>query len=153
MKIVKIEDDTTAAAGGAAAGEASVAARLRAAGIALTLQRLAVAQVMLVEPTHLSADQVLARVRDIMPEVSRATIYNTLRLFAEAGLVKELVIDPERTVFDSNTSHHHHLYEVDTGKLTDIPSGELHVTGTAGLPDDVELEAVDVVLRVRRKPA
>jgi Fur family iron response transcriptional regulator len=95
----------------------------------------------------------VARVRDIMPEVSRATIYNTLRLFADAGLVKELVIDPERTVFDSNTSHHHHLYEVDTGKLTDIPSGELHVSGTAGLPDDVELEAVDVVLRVRRKPA
>ncbi len=94
---------------------AGVAARLRLAGIPLTLQRLAVGQVMLCGPVHLSADQVLARVKRLIPEISRATIYNTLKLFNERGLVRELVIDAERTVFDSKTEPHPHIYNADTG--------------------------------------
>src|SRR5262245_8760737 len=71
-------------------GESGVGDRLRAAGINLTLQRLAVAQVMLAAPVHLTADDVLLRVRGIMPEISRATVYNTLKLFRKQGLVREI---------------------------------------------------------------
>ena len=127
--------------------------RLRCAGIPVTLQRLAIAQVMFAEPIHLTADQLLARVKAIAPETSRATVYNTLRLFRDNGLVRELIVDAERTVFDSNTSAHYHLYDADTGQVTDIGADELQVIGTPSLPDGFELEEVDVIIRVRGKHA
>jgi Fur family transcriptional regulator, iron response regulator len=127
--------------------------RLRAAGIPITLQRLAIAQTILAQPIHLTADQVLARVHDIVPETSRATVYNTLRLFREKGLVRELIIDAERIVFDSNTSPHFHLFDSETGLVTDVPADQMKVVGTPYLPDGMELEEVDVIIRVRGKRA
>jgi Fur family iron response transcriptional regulator len=125
--------------------------RLRDVGIPLTLQRLAIAQVLLPQPIHLTADQVLARVKDVVPETSRATVYNTLKLFREKGLVRELIVDAERTVFDSNTSPHFHLYDGDTGQVTDIPADTMRVIGTPALPEGMELEEVDIIIRVRGK--
>lgn len=125
--------------------------RLRNAGIPVTLQRLAIAQVLLPQPIHLTADQVLARVKDMVPETSRATVYNTLKLFREKGLVRALIVDAERTVFDSNTSPHFHLFDSDTGQVTDIPADAMQVLGTPQLPEGVELEEVDVIIRVRSK--
>lgn len=129
------------------------AARLRDAGIPPTLQRLAIAQVLFARPVHVSADQVLARVRETMPEVSRATVYNTLRLFREKNMVRELVVDPERVFYDSNTAHHYHLFDVRTGELSDVAADELRVVGTPQLSPGVELEEVDVIIRVRSKAA
>lgn len=134
-------------------GETGVGDRLRIAGIPLTLQRLAVAQVMLAAPVHLTADEVLLRVRGMMPEISRATVYNTLKLFKEKGLVREIIVDAEHVVFDSTTAPHYHLYDVETGKVTDVPAGEIKVMGAASLPPDFELDEIDVVVRVRRKRA
>ncbi|NMG67104.1 transcriptional repressor [Azoarcus indigens] len=128
-----------------------LADRLRAIGVPVTLQRLEIARVMLSRPVHLSAEQLLAKVRDTVPETSRATVYNTLRLFREKNLVKELIVDPERVVYDSNVEPHYHLYDVDTGELTDVAAEELHVVGVPSLPAHVELEQVDVIIRVRGK--
>jgi Fur family iron response transcriptional regulator len=127
------------------------AARLREAGIPPTLQRLAIAQVLFTRPVHLSADQVLARVREAMPEVSRATVYNTLKLFREKNMVRELVVDPERVFYDSNTAPHYHLFDVRTGELCDVAADELRIVGTPQLPPGMELEEVDVIIRVRSK--
>jgi len=128
-----------------------LADRLRAIGVPVTLQRLEIARVMLSRPVHLSAEQLLAKVRDTVPETSRATVYNTLRLFREKNLVKELIVDPERVVYDSNVEPHYHLYDIDTGELTDVAAEELHVIGVPSLPAHVELEQVDVIIRVRGK--
>lgn len=134
----------------AALTDGGVGDQLRAAGIPLTLQRLAVAQVMLVAPVHLTADQVLARARDMMPEISRGTVYNTLKLFSEKKLVREVIADGERVVFDSNTTPHYHFYEVASGEVTDVPAGEIRIVGSARLPPGTQLECVDVVVRIRR---
>ncbi|PLX33939.1 MAG: transcriptional repressor [Hyphomicrobiales bacterium] len=133
------------------AGKDRFAELLRQNNIPLTLQRLAIAQVLFARPVHLTAEQVLQRAQHIVPEISRATGYNTLKLFKEKGLVRELVIDPARIVYDSNTSHHYHIYDADTGEMTDIPAGDLKVVGSANLPSDVELEEVDIIIRVHSK--
>lgn len=125
--------------------------RLRTAGVPLTLQRLAVGQAMLTMPIHLTPDQVLTRARTFMPEISRATVYNTLKLFSEKSLVREVVVDSDRLVYDSNTSRHFHLYNVTTGVVTDIPAGDMHVVGSTQLPPDVEVEEIDVIIRVHNK--
>lgn len=127
--------------------------RLRLCGVSLTLQRLVIARVLLSRPVHLTADQVWARAKELMPDVSRATVYNTLDLFERSGLLRRLIIDAEKVVFDSNTAPHHHLYDASTGEVIDIAPGELKVIGMPSLPADMELEDVDVVVRVRRRPA
>lgn len=132
--------------------QGKVGEALRAAGIPITLQRLAIGQVLLGEPVHLTADQVLARVRGLVPEISRATVYNTLKLFSEKGLLRELVIEPDRIVFDSNVAPHYHLYDVETGAISDVPASDLEVIGSTRLPSGFELDTVDIILRVRRRP-
>jgi Fur family iron response transcriptional regulator len=126
-----------------------ISVRLQGAGVQATLQRVAIGEVMLTRPIHLRADEVHERVRQFLPEVSRATVYNTLKIFREAGLVKELVVDADRIVFDSNTAPHYHLYDVDTGAVTDVSAEELQVVGSPKLPEGLELDQVDVVIRVR----
>lgn len=123
--------------------------RLRDAGIPVTLQRVEIARTMLTRPVHMSADQVLAQVRANLPETSRATVYNTLKLFREKNLVRELIVDPERVVYDSNTAPHFHLYDVETGQVTDVSADELKVVGMPELPAHLKLEEVDVIIRVR----
>jgi len=130
-----------------------LADRLRAAGVALTLQRLVIARVLLSRPVHLTADQVWGRAKEIMPEISRATVYNTLDLFERSALLRRLIVDADKVVFDSNTAPHHHLYDAATGEVFDIAAGELRVIGMPTLPPGMELEDVDVVVRVRRREA
>ena len=131
---------------------AALEQRLRGAGVTPTRQRMQIAGVLLERPQHLSAEQLMARLRERGHDaVSKATVYNTLGLFARVGLVREVFADPSRVFYDSNTHEHHHLYDVDAGTLTDIDPGVLGVHGLGSLPRDVELAGVEVIVRVRRR--
>ena len=127
--------------------------RLRSVGIPPTLPRVAIARVMLTHPVHMTADQVYAQVHETLSSVSRATVYNTLGLFCEKRLLRELLVDPQRIVYDSNTTPHFHLYNADTGAVTDISAEQMQVLGTPRLPEGVALEEVDVIIRVRNQQA
>src|SRR5262245_38049269 len=96
----------------------AVAALLRSHGIAPTHQRIEIAHVLFERKVHLAADQILALVNARHAETSKATVYNTLRLFLEKRLIRELVVDPSRIFYDPNTAAHHHFYDVVTGRLT-----------------------------------
>ena len=113
---------------------ADAIACLRSVGLPVTQQRIEIARVLFAHPVHLSADQVLERVRVQAPDTSRATVYNTLRLFCEKKLVRELIVDRDRAVFDSNATAHHHLYDVDTGQVPDLADDALQVSGVPLLP-------------------
>ncbi|CUA83152.1 Fe2+ or Zn2+ uptake regulation protein [Gulbenkiania indica] len=126
---------------------------LKEAGIPATLQRLAVARVLLTAPVHLSADEVLTRVRAFAPDISRATVYNTLNLFSRCGLIREVVVESGRTLYDSSTHPHAHFYDVDTGTLSDAPDSLFGMVGRPHLPPGLQLEQVDVILRVRSAKA
>ena len=83
--------------------------------------------------------------------VSKATVYNTLNLFARKGLLRALNFDPERCSFDSNTRPHYHLHDVETGELMDVPPDDVVFSRTPALPPGMENLGVDVVFRVRRQ--
>jgi Fur family iron response transcriptional regulator len=117
--------------------------------IAPTQQRRQIAQILFAQPQHLSADQVLARVNKENTVASKATVYNTLGLFARKGLIREVIVDPSKVFYDSNTSAHHHIYNVDTGQLQDINSQTVNLQDLPSLPAGVELDGVDVIVRVR----
>lgn len=118
-------------------------------GVLPTAQRVEVALVLLARPQHLSADQIIAGLRRNGSRVSKATVYNTLNLFCERGLLKTVEVDPTRHFYDSSVDAHHHFYNVDTGELTDIPLGAVTLNLDTALPPGTQPAGVDVVVRVR----
>jgi Fur family iron response transcriptional regulator len=118
-------------------------------GVFPTPQRVEVALVILSKPQHLSADQVIAGIRAGGSRVSKATVYNTLNLFCERGLLRTVEVDPTRQYYDSTIEAHHHFYNVDTGELTDIPVGAVTLNVNTALPPGTQQAGVDVVIRVR----
>jgi Fur family iron response transcriptional regulator len=130
-------------------GEEEIARRLIAAGVFPTKQRLDVGLVILAKPQHLSADQIIAGIRAMGSRVSKATVYNTLNLFCERGLLRTVEVDPTRHYYDSTIDAHHHFYNVDTGEITDIPLGAISLQVGTALPPGTEQAGVEVVIRVR----
>lgn len=124
-------------------------ALLRKHGIAPTHQRLEIANVLFSRCEHLAADQILTLVNERHAETSKATVYNTLNLFRDCGLIREVIVDPKRVFYDPNTEPHHHLYNVDSGEITDIPADDLAVSGLPELPPGMVTEGVDIVVRIR----
>jgi Fur family iron response transcriptional regulator len=120
-------------------------------GVSPTAQRLLIASVLFARRQHLSADQVLGRVNVDAHHVSKATVYNTLGLFARKGLVREVIVDPARVFYDSNVSPHYHIFDMDAGTLTDVDESAVVVDRLPDLPGDVELESVDLIMRVRKR--
>ena len=130
---------------------AASSARLRAAAIQPTRQRLAIAQVLLHAPVHMNAEEVLQAARVLLPHLSRATVYNTLPLFVAKGLLRALRIDPECTVYDSRTDAHSHIYHEDTGVVEDLPAQQLPWHACPPIAAHLELVGMDVIVRVRQR--
>ena len=130
-----------------------VESMLRARDITPTHQRIEIAHAIFSHGGHLSADRILALVNGRSSETSKATVYNTLNLFLEKKLVREVIVDPQKVFYDSNTELHYHFYNVDTGELTDIDARAIKVTGLPALPAGMTEEGVDIVVRVRSSAA
>jgi Fur family transcriptional regulator, iron response regulator len=127
----------------------TIAEKLRAHGVTPTHQRIEIANALFERRQHLSADQILAHVNARVAETSKATVYNTLKLFVEKGLVRELVVDPAKIFYDSNIDPHHHFYDVASGRLTDIAVDSIRISGLPSLPPGTESDGVDVIIRTR----
>ena len=127
----------------------SVAQLLRSHGINPTHQRIEIGYALFENPQHSSADEILAMVNARHAETSKATVYNTLKLFRDKGMVRALVIDPNKVFYDPNTSVHHHFYDVVTGELTDIPAAGVHIEGLPPLPPGTVTEGIDIIVRTR----
>jgi Fur family iron response transcriptional regulator len=133
-----------------------LAARFRAHDIGMTRQRLAIARLLFRLGRHVSADDVYVKVNGDRPRgsgqhVSKATVYNTLGLFARRGLVREVIADPTRVFYDPNTRPHHHFYDVDSGELTDIDEDKVNLDRLPAVPEGTQLQGVDVIIRVGRR--
>ncbi|VAW75295.1 Iron-responsive regulator Irr [hydrothermal vent metagenome] len=129
--------------------EAQAVQRLQAHNILPTQQRLQIARVLLVCDQHLSADQVLERANASGFKVSKATVYNTLGLFAQRGMLREVNVDPSRIFYDTNTSKHHHFYNMDTGELSDIDPDKMPVDQLPDAPHGTVVDSIEVIIRVR----
>ena len=129
--------------------EPDVVRILKEHGIQPSAQRVAVAEYVLNTTDHPSADKVWASVQADFPMISRATVYNTLNLFVEKGLLRELHLSPDSVLFDPNTVRHHHFIDEDTGRIYDIPWNQIEVSNAKALPG-FEVHDYQVVMRGRR---
>mgnify|MGYP000859684484 CR=1 FL=1 len=133
-------------------GKANVFERLRRSGLRPTRQRLALGELLFGDmDRHVSAEQLHAEAVASGYAVSLATVYNTLHQFTEAGLLREVVIEPGRSYFDTNVSNHHHFFLEEDGALMDIPGEHIALAQLPAPPAGLKVSRVDVVVRVTRK--
>ena len=128
----------------------NVVARLRGCGITPTQQRVRIGEVLFEKAQHVSAEQVLTMVNRTQAGVSKATVYNTLGLFAKKGLLNEVIIEPGKVFYDTNLNRHHHLYHMDSGVLEDISADQVKIEQLPELPNNTVLEHVDIIFRLRK---
>ena len=126
-----------------------MAGLLREHGINPTHQRIEIAYALFSRQEHLSADQIMAIVNDRHSETSKATVYNTLNLFKQHKLVREVIVDPSKVFYDPNTGSHHHFYNLESGELIDIDASKVQIQGLPALPTGMVTEGVDVIVRIR----
>ena len=120
-------------------------------GILPTAQRIEIAAILLARLQHLSAEQVLAKTASTGLTVSKATVYNTLGLFVDRGLVRQVIVDSTRVFYDSNITPHYHFYNVDDGTLTDVAIDDVPIARLPSPPDGTAATGVDIVMRVRNQ--
>jgi len=125
--------------------------RLRSVSLRPTRQRLVICrQLFDAGDRHVTAETLHAELVGQRLRVSLATVYNTLHQFTKAGLLREVVVDGAKTYFDTNISAHHHFFDIERGDLIDIPGEGIAVNGLPTAPDGLEIDRVDVVIRIRR---
>jgi Fur family iron response transcriptional regulator len=134
-----------------ASTSARVASRLSACGIRITEQRLRIASILLSVPQHLSAEQIADGLRREGARVSKATVYNTLNLFAAHGLIRQLTVDGDCAWFDSNIGPHYHFQDEHTGALRDVELQDVQFSRLPEPPPGMEVAGIDLVIRLRRR--
>ena len=123
---------------------------LAARGIQPSAQRIVVAQYVLFTDEHPSADKVWARVKAGFPMISRATVYNTLNLLVERGLLRQLHLAPDSIVFDPKVEAHHHFIDEGSGRIYDVPWDKVKVCDVEHI-EGFEIRDYQVVMRGRKK--
>jgi Fur family iron response transcriptional regulator len=131
---------------------APVLERLQLAGLRPTRQRLALARLLFDgRNRHISAEMLHAEATQGGIRVSLATVYNTLHQFTSARLLREVVVEPGRSYFDTNMTEHHHFFDEDSGRLQDIPGDEVRVAALPQPPEGTMISRVEVVVRLRHR--
>lgn len=125
---------------------------LRDAGLRPTRQRVSLAEILYSQgDRHISAELLHEEAVDAKVPVSLATVYNTLHQFTEAGLLREVAIDGNKTYFDTNVSDHHHFFIEGENQVVDIPGEKVGIGLVPEAPEGMEIVRVDVIVRVRPK--
>ena len=125
---------------------------LSSAGLRPTRQRLSLASLLVGDGMnrHVTAESLFEASRDAGERVSLATVYNTLRAFCDAGLIREVTVDGSKSYFDTRIDDHPHFYWEDTATLTDAPADELEIARVPEAPEGTDVAKVDVIIRLRR---
>ena len=131
--------------------KSTVEQKLKMHDLRPTRARIRIGMILFANPQHLSAGKIFEHLTKQGQEISKATVYNTLNVFAKRGMIHAVDVDPERMFYDSTISPHHHFYNIDTGQLTDIPVEDLCIEEIPRLPDNTEIEDLQVIIKVKNK--
>ena len=123
--------------------------RLRAAGLRPTRQRLALAKLLFEGgDRHVTAEMLYGEARTAFIRVSLATVYNTLHQFTAAELLREIVVDSQRSYFDTNMADHHHFFHEKSNQLMDIPGDEIVISQMPPPPPGTMVKRVDIIVQI-----
>lgn len=122
---------------------------LQSNNIRPTKQRMILAKLLFEKGRrHVSAEKLFDEVKKDNRKISLATIYNTLKQFSQIGLIKEIVVDQNKSLYCTNNESHYHLYIEDEGKIVDIPTKNIDLN-IPSIPACLKLHNIDVIVRIR----
>ncbi len=114
-----------------------------------TKQRMVLAKLLFEKGRrHISAEDLHDEVKDSDRKISLATVYNTLKQFSSIGLIREIVVDQNKSLYCTNNESHYHLYIEDEGKIIDIPTQNIDLN-ISSIPACLKLHNIDVIVRIR----
>ncbi|MDB3972984.1 transcriptional repressor [Gammaproteobacteria bacterium] len=116
-----------------------------------TKQRLEIAELIFSKDQHFTAVQLIEKIRNNELPISQATVYNTLCLFESTGLLKTINLQNDCKFYDTNLHSHHHIYNTSTNVLTDISNNKIEFSKIPNIPDHLELEQTEVLIKVKNK--
>jgi len=123
--------------------------KIESSGIRPTKQRRVLAKILFENGNrHVSADELFHDVKKEDRKISMATVYNTLKQFTSLGLVREVVVDQNKSLYCTNRKSHYHLYIEDEGKIVDIPTKNIDLN-IPSIPACLQLHNIDVIVRIR----
>ena len=123
--------------------------KLEKNGIRATKQRRVLAKLIFDKgKRHISAENLIDEVKEDERKISMATIYNTLKQFTSLGLIREIVVDQNKSLYCNNNQSHYHLYIEDEGKVIDIPTKNIDLD-IPSIPACLKLHDIDVIVRIR----
>ena len=118
-------------------------------GIRATKQRRVLAKLIFDKgKRHISAENLFDEVKREERKISMATVYNTLKQFTSLGLIREIVVDQNKSLYCNNNQSHYHLYIEDEGKVIDIPTKNIDLD-IPSIPACLQLHDIDVIVRIR----
>ena len=127
----------------------SAISKLEKNGIRATKQRRVLAKLIFDKgKRHISAENLYDEVKKEERKISMATVYNTLRQFTNLGLIREIVVDQNKSLYCNNNQSHYHLYIEDEGKVIDIPTKNIDLD-IPSIPACLQLHDIDVIVRIR----
>ena len=121
--------------------------QLRAQGRRLTPQRRAIIQALCDDDSHPTAEQIFTRVRQDMPDMSHATVYNTLRELVEMDVLRELDLGLGERHYDFVTENHAHLICLGCGRVEDVPYDKEAVKLSSKHPHGFRIVDCNVIFR------
>ena len=123
--------------------------KLKNNGLRPTKQRMVLARLLFEKgKRHVSAEDLYTEIRKEDRRISLATVYNTLKQFTKLGILKEVVVDQNKSLYCNEDKSHYHLYIEDEGKVVDIPTENINLD-LPSFPACLSLHNVDVIVRVR----
>ena len=116
-----------------------------------TKQRVDLAQLIFAKKQHFTASDLISLADKNGLNISMATIYNTLSLLEDKGMLKTINIDNELKFYDTNLENHHHLYNTTMSTLTDIAHDKVTFAELPELPKTLEIESTELLIKVKNK--
>ena len=118
-------------------------------GISPTSRRVQIADLVFQSQQNGTAEEVYELLNAESRHVSRATVYNTLKILVDHGLLRQVAVETTRIFYDSNISPHHHFSDIDSGELKDIEAKQFKILGMSELPPGKSVPGADVVVRLK----
>ena len=116
-----------------------------------TKQRLDLAKLIFAKKQHFTASDLISLADKNGLNISMATVYNTLSLLEDKGMLKTINIDNELKFYDTNLENHHHLYNTTMSTLTDIAHDRVAFAELPELPKTLEIESTELLIKVKNK--
>ena len=125
--------------------------KLRNSGLRPTKQRLQICEVLFnTERTfHFTINELEKKIKDkIDSKISLATIYNTVHAFEKKGYLKQIPVNSNQTYFDTNTTDHHHFYNLKDGKLIDLENSDVGPINIKRKIDGKKIKFIEVLVKL-----